>query len=175
MDNATKVAAIKKISRAIDRMDYFEILSVRPGISSHDIRKAFLRLSRQYHPDRFFSSADPELKEAVHKIYKRISEAYHILSDPSRQVLYHQQISGPDRDKKLRYQSDVTASSTTRRDDLACTTPQGKKYFSLGLTALRQKNLGAAKMNFKLALELEPDNPAILEQLSKIDTVVKPR
>jgi len=62
--------------------DYYSILGVSRNASQEEIKKAFRRLARQYHPD-----LNPGNKEAEEK-FKEINEAYSCLSDPVRRANY---------------------------------------------------------------------------------------
>jgi molecular chaperone DnaJ len=61
--------------------DYYDVLGVPRSASSEDLKSAFRRLARQYHPD-VNSSADAEER------FKEINEAYAVLSDPDRRAAY---------------------------------------------------------------------------------------
>ena len=61
--------------------DYYETLGVARGASEDEIRKAYRRLARKYHPD-VNKSADAEPK------FKEIAEAYEVLSDPRKRKKY---------------------------------------------------------------------------------------
>ncbi|KAF0106873.1 MAG: molecular chaperone DnaJ [Anaerolineaceae bacterium] len=63
--------------------DYYEILGVPRNASADDIKSAFRKLARQYHPD-VSKEADAEEK------FKEINEAYGILSDPQKRARYDQ-------------------------------------------------------------------------------------
>jgi len=66
------------------KKDYYEILGVKKSASSEDIRKAFRKLARKYHPD-----VNPGDKSAEEK-FKSISEANEVLSDPKKRKIYDQ-------------------------------------------------------------------------------------
>ncbi|XP_065624921.1 dnaJ protein ERDJ2A [Quercus suber] len=67
---------IKNMSREIQVFEPFSILGLEPGASDVDIKKAYRRLSVQYHPDK---NPDPE----AHKYFVEfISKAYQALTDP---------------------------------------------------------------------------------------------
>jgi len=62
--------------------DYYEILGVSKDASQEEIRRAFRRLAKQYHPDR---NPDDPTAEAK---FKEINEAYEVLSDPAKRSNY---------------------------------------------------------------------------------------
>ena len=64
--------------------DYYELLGVDRGASAADLKRAYRKLARQYHPD-----ANPNDQEAEAK-FKEISEAYAVLSDESARARYDQ-------------------------------------------------------------------------------------
>src|ERR1700761_9235615 len=64
--------------------DYYGALGVKKSASSEEIRKAFRKLARKYHPD-----VNPNDKKAEEK-FKEISEANDVLSDPKKRKIYDQ-------------------------------------------------------------------------------------
>ncbi len=68
----------------MDYPDYYKVLGVERGASEKDIRNAYRKLARKYHPDM-----NPDDKEAEEK-FKQISEAYEVLSDKDKRQKYDQ-------------------------------------------------------------------------------------
>lgn len=60
---------------AADGGDFYKLLEVSPDASKQEIKKAYRRLSKQYHPDK-----NPGDEEAA-DYYKKINRAYEVLSD----------------------------------------------------------------------------------------------
>src|SRR5215472_10668505 len=64
--------------------DYYSVLGVKKSASQEEIRKAFRKLARKYHPD-----VNPGDKKAEEK-FKEMSEANDVLSDPKKRKIYDQ-------------------------------------------------------------------------------------
>ncbi|WP_390132738.1 molecular chaperone DnaJ [Bifidobacterium apicola] len=60
--------------------DYYEVLGVDRGASDQDIKRAYRKLSRKYHPD----IAGPEYEDK----FKEVNNAYEVLSDPEKRRMY---------------------------------------------------------------------------------------
>lgn len=67
---------------AQEKKDYYEVLGVEKGASEEELKKAYRRLAKQYHPD-----LHPNDKEAEEK-FKEINEAYDVLKDPDKRARY---------------------------------------------------------------------------------------
>lgn len=65
-----------------DKRDYYEVLGISKSADEAEIKKAYRKLAKQYHPD-----VNPGNKEAEAK-FKEINEAYGILSDPQKRSNY---------------------------------------------------------------------------------------
>ena len=67
-----------------DKRDYYEVLGVDKSASDDDIKKAFRKKAKMYHPD-----LHPDDKEAE-KNFKEVNEAYEVLSDKDKKARYDQ-------------------------------------------------------------------------------------
>ncbi len=68
----------------MNKRDYYEVLGVSRGAEEAEIKKAYRRLARKYHPD-----VNPDDKKAEEK-FKEVQEAYEVLSDAEKRARYDQ-------------------------------------------------------------------------------------
>lgn len=67
----------------LDDAGYHELLGVDRGADARAIKLAYFRLSKEYHPDRYFRRKIGDFDKRLDRIFKRVVEAYELLSDPT--------------------------------------------------------------------------------------------
>jgi len=67
----------------VEYKDYYKIMAVPRDASQEDIKRAYRKLARKYHPD---VSKDPDAEER----FKELGEAYEVLKDPKKRQAYDQ-------------------------------------------------------------------------------------
>lgn len=69
--------------------DLYEVLGVSKGASDDEIKSAYRKLAKKYHPDAYSTASETEKKNAEEK-FKEISHAYSVLSDKQKKANYDQ-------------------------------------------------------------------------------------
>lgn len=67
----------------LEKRDYYEVLGLHKGASDDEIKRAYRKMAKQYHPD---INKDHDAEEK----FKEINEAYEVLSDPQKKATYDQ-------------------------------------------------------------------------------------
>ncbi|MEW5743092.1 MAG: DnaJ domain-containing protein [Myxococcota bacterium] len=163
---------LARFVEAMDSQDYFQVLGLPPSATKGDIKKAFYRDSRTYHPDRVFHLADEVAKQNINSIYKRITEAYYVLRDDTKRAKYLTDINGPDRANKLRFteasEAEQKAEAKKAVEEEYGTVPKARPFFKSALQDIERQNWGSAERNLKMGLTYEPGATRFKEKLVEV-------
>ncbi len=126
---------IRKMNRS-----YYEELGVQPDATPDEIRNAYRRLAKKYHPD--LNAGDRLAEER----FKRLTEAYRILSDPSNRITFHQ---------KEAVRTKAKAAAKNRQTDSF--SELFKKVFKTGFGSFAQNGQSPRKgKDLQINLDLDP-------------------
>jgi DnaJ-class molecular chaperone len=162
---------LKALAQSIDQLDYYQILNLPQDANSTAIRSAYYGLSRALHPDKFFHITDVELKNAINKIYKRVTEAQSVLKDDGKRQRYVRDINGPERNKRLRFNEDSEAAAK-QEEKLAtklAKTPKGEQLYNAAVVEIQNGRLDQGYKILQTACLFEPTNQDLKVLLQEVD------
>jgi curved DNA-binding protein CbpA len=167
------VIELEALAQALDELDYFGILKLPETAGAAEIKAAYHAESRAYHPDRFAALPDQELKDRIARIYRRINEAYTVLRDDAKRKKYAADVSGPERQKKLRFteadEVEVKEDQKRKVEEQFGFTPNGRKFYKAAAADIEAERWESAERNLKSALMYEPGNARFKEQLELVE------
>jgi curved DNA-binding protein CbpA len=112
-------------------LNYYTLLGVEPGVSQKEIKAAYRRLARQYHPD-----VNPD-NPAAEDHFKQINVAYEVLGDPHKRAIYDQRQASTQ--ARAKWQAGQWRETTGRtRSTQAAPTSSGNGYSRYSVEELNQ-------------------------------------
>ncbi len=162
------------IHRTLDQLDYYTILAVERHANRAQIQKAYHTRTRQFHPDRFFTSTDASLKTKAAAIHKRCVEAYMVLRNETKKREYDKQLKQTtSKVESLRLKDAGDVVQKKERSDIQIKNSQAKKFYTMAMTNLQQQDYNGAILNLQLALRAEPNNTFIQKRLQQAENKAK--
>ena len=79
------IVAEKDCVSGMANRDYYEVLGIDKNATEADIKRAYRRMARKYHPD-----LNKEHPKEAEENFKKVNEAYHVLSDADKRAQYRQ-------------------------------------------------------------------------------------
>ena len=168
--DAAFLIEVETLATVLDQLDYFGVLKVPQTATPGEIKAAYYRESRAYHPDRYAALASPQLKEMIGRIYRRVNEAYTVLRDDRKRAKYLADVTGPEREQKLRFteqdEAQVKEAQKKKIEEQFGQTPNGRKFYAAALKEIEAGRWDAAERALKSALMYEAGNQKFKEQLA---------
>jgi curved DNA-binding protein CbpA len=162
------VQEIKALARVIDRVDYYRLLKLDPRADSDALRVAYHDARRRFHPDAYLAQPD-DVRDAVDRIARRITEGYLVLKDRTRRAAYDSALSSG----QVRYNPELEQEKRVEAESARGATPNGKRYFGLHQEAERVNDIVKAHAHLKTALTFEPKNEAFKAKLAALEAQIK--
>jgi len=83
-----KKREILRLEEELGRMNHFEVLGLPPGASPAEVKQSYYEASLKYHPDRFYQKKLGSFGPRIERIFKRLTEANVVLTDPKKRSEY---------------------------------------------------------------------------------------
>lgn len=159
---------VLKIHGVLDRLDYYRLLGVAQNVTRAELKRAFYKIARKFHPDRN-RDAEATVSSALYDIYKRLNEAYGVLGSDDRRKAYDENL----KQGKVRLEQDVRLSMFSKKPEDRIKSRQARDFYVQAKEALDQGNLIQADLCIKLALGKESDSEEIIKLFKEIKEAKK--
>jgi curved DNA-binding protein CbpA len=138
------------LNRVENASNYYQVLGVSPTSSTEEIKTAYFRLARRFHPDKYHKEAGTDLYRRVQSAFGEIARAYETLKDEKSRKSYD--LKNKD---KIRPEETTKAEKTTKAEDPIT---MAKKSFEEGYELLMRKEYETAYPLLAKAVFLDPNN-----------------
>jgi tetratricopeptide (TPR) repeat protein len=132
-------AKIQEKHQKIQNVDLFDVLEVSASADTEQIKKAFLKLAKTFHPDLVTNSGDKETIERMDEIFTRLNEAHEILTDSKRRMEYESALA-------------AEGKSTGARPK------EAKIHYEKAIVFFKKKDYQHAAEAIRWAAEMDPNN-----------------
>jgi curved DNA-binding protein CbpA len=136
------------LSRIEVAESYYVILSVDPSAKIQAIRKAYFRLAKQLHPDRYHNES-PEVLRRVENAFTELAQAHETLKNPESRQSYDVRMRQAEKDK---LRGDTSGAELTRQEE------QAAKDFARGIDLQLQGDYEEALPYLARAVYYVPNN-----------------
>jgi curved DNA-binding protein CbpA len=173
----------------IDSIDNYSFLGVEKSATLNEIKKAYYKAAKEFHPDRHSYIASAALKDRLNAIFSHLTKVYKILSDPRIRIQYDMSLSvghSTEQDTGARINNTDMARAKFREGKDAFNNglyAEAKRlfeqaiyldssvpsyFFFLGIIFKKEKKISEAGRIFGQAVKLDPSNPDYLAELGHI-------
>ncbi len=164
-------AEIQTLARKLPSLDYFELLGIERDAENDGVRDGFVRLSKTYHPDRYFRLELGPYQDLLKEIYKRVVEAHEVLRDPKLRSEYAKTLdarkpAGPSLRARSGLRSPHSGLDGLRRQ-LIGTAERGSRHFERAQALAEQRDWVGAAAEIRLAVTFAPSVAEYRETLGE--------
>jgi len=138
------------LSRVENASNYYQMLGVSPTSSTEEIKTAYFRLARRFHPDKYHKEAGTDLHRRIQSAFGEIARAYETLKDEKSRKSYD--LKNKD---KIKSEEAMKAEEAKKVEDPIT---MAKKSFEEGYELLIRKEYEAAYPFLARAVFLDPNN-----------------
>jgi len=157
---------------------YHEILGVPVNADMKAVKRAYFELSKEYHPDRYFRRKIGPFAPLLARIFKRVVEAYELLSDPATRAEVQRNAVEPPSPAAAAANEKAPAERKKKLPPLHLHAPQlralaerkakAKGFFETGMAAFKQGRWREAAASVRLAIAFDPWNEAVKEAFGEV-------
>ena len=165
--------------------NYFDLLGVEPGVGKRQLKRAYFRFSKTYHPDNYFGHDLGPFGPWLQQVFETSTRAFNELADSRRRKAYEARVlglgtSGPTTqtreehaeelfERACEYEISGDADQAIKLFGAACRINPKPRFVSRAARcALRAKKLGLAEDYAKTAASLRPKDPSYARLLADV-------
>ncbi len=139
---------IEEVYAHLRSMTMMELLEVDENADSEALKKSYYRLTKEFHPDRYFSADDSSIKMKLTAIFDALTRAYNTLKDEQKRGAY------------------IAALRSRKQEEGTGAEAQAAEHYREGIAEFKKGNYGAAIEKFTRATHVVPKNAVYLNYLS---------
>lgn len=175
-DSQTSLNEALELYRRLPELDYYQLLGVGRSAGEEEIKKAYFKLARKFHPDHFGRHIPSSLAGQIDAVFDAVTKAYRTLSSRDQKMAYASKLSrvvpGEDGDAsknaETRFRQGKTLFNQGRYEEavglieeaVRFKDDKGDYFLLLAMAETKVPSLSKkAERNFFRAIELEPWNP----------------
>jgi Flp pilus assembly protein TadD/DnaJ-domain-containing protein 1 len=148
---------IEKAFDALQGQDHYQVLGVTVTSTSVDLKKAYFRLAKSYHPDRHFDPTMADLKQKLEALFGRIHNAYTVLSDQVKRAEYDMAAAKKAQAPKAPVSGEfVEKRAEGYQEDYKEKVLRAAEQFTIGMNEFKTGNYWGALEAFTWATRLDP-------------------
>lgn len=141
------VKRVDELYSNLEKLTANELLEINEHSDAETIKKNYYRLAKEFHPDRYFDSNNPEIKDKLPAIFDAISQAYTLLKDTDAKKEYFNSL------ERIQKEEDLTPKNA-------------EEQFRRGVEEFKKGNFWGAADSFKWAIKLNEENAKYWSHLS---------
>jgi CheY-like chemotaxis protein/curved DNA-binding protein CbpA len=134
---------VLRVFNRISESNHFQVLGVNDNPTEHEVRVAYHKLAKEFHPDRFFGKASEEVRSQVEDIFRRATEAYDEVNTQEKIAAYIAKLEGEEE-----------APKTDTRIEGVKKIIMAEQHFQNGKQYLKEKRWARSAFEFRQAMEI---------------------
>ena len=192
-DNAlAEPARVKALhyARLVQTATLFELLGIDADADKKSVKRAYFRLSREFHPDRYYGKELGSFGPWLEAIFQAVNDAFKVLGDNKKRAKYEAELrgeSGDDTAPQTKEEHALSLFQTACEHELLGEVEQAGKYFAAAIRmdeqprylrraamfAVQAKNIESAEDYARRALELRPKDASYARTLADVYRAAK--
>jgi curved DNA-binding protein CbpA len=171
---------LQELEGRLQDISHYELLQIQPSATAEQIRQAFYRRAKEFHPDRHFYLPQ-QLRAKLHAVFCRITEAYSTLSDFKKRSQYDRSLRGSGRGQPAvgaegKFQEGLRALREGRVEEAAqlfaeavyLDSTNAKYHYYYGRSLLQSGKLKEAERSLRKAQQAAPRSADVLAELGHV-------